>query len=175
MKFTLINPYTVGPAKTTVNAPTPIQGAKKLYGNISQYFTNNLPSWFFTIQDGKGKMHHFEINEKKSGKNVDFTIRAVGMKEEGESRLRDLVAQKGGESRHHHHHKKTKDDESSSSSSSSDSFWSKRSRRYYPSYFEDFLYLSLYYTVDNVLVDTVYFPPLLPTVAPYPRLLLTYP
>lgn len=161
MKFTLVNPYTVGPAKTTVNAATPIQAAKTLYTNISQYFTNNLPSWFFTIRDHKGKFYHYEINEKKSGEKANFTIREVSMKKEGEEKIREVIAQKGGKKKHKH--------ESSSSSSSSSSSDDKIFRkRYYPSFFEDFMYLSMYYTVEGVVADRLYFPTIVPYVEAYP-------
>jgi len=142
MRFRLINPYITGSLRTTAHAESEIHAAKKLYARMAQYFANNLPSFFFTLEDGNGKFHHFEVNERRSGEDVNYTIRGVSMTKKGEKRLHEIVTQKGGN--------KHKDDESSSSSSS------KRSRRYSP--FEEWLLLSQYYLISGVPVQRYFFP-----------------
>lgn len=157
MRYKLVNPYITGTLRTTAHASSDIQAAKKLYSRMSQYFNNNLPSFFFSLQDSKGKFYHYEVNERVSGKDVNFTIRNVDMQKKGEGKIVEIMKQKGG--------KKDKDD-SSSSSSSSDS-----PRRYYLSPFADYMYLMGYYLVDDYVVDRVYFPTFVPYLDVQPLIL----
>lgn len=162
-RFSLVNPLITGSLKTSTSAKTPLKAAKKLYSNLSQYFTNSLPSWFFSIQDSHGKMFHFEVSERPGKDAVNFTIRGVGMKEEGESRLRDVISQNGGK----------KHDDSSSSSSSSDDRYLRRLNRYRNDLFEQYLYLSMYYVIDGDWpVKRISVPNFVTTVNAYPVMLL---
>lgn len=93
--FRLVNPYVKGPVKTTATAKSPIFAAKKVYAGIADLFSNNVPSFFFSIQDQKnGKLYHFESNERKSGKEISYTIRSVSMSAKGEKRLRAIISEK---------------------------------------------------------------------------------
>lgn len=148
MRFQLVNPFITGTLRTSVHAPSDIKAAKKLYTRMSQYFSNNLPSFFFTLKDENGGLHHFEVNERKSGHDVNFTIRGVSMDKKGEKRLQEIVLQKGGQK---------KDDDSSSSSSSS-SMKKSQKVRYYLSPFEEFIYYGHYYMIDGYAVQQYYFP-----------------
>lgn len=154
MKYSLVNPFITGTLRTTTHASTDIQAAKKLYSRMAQYFNNNLPSFFFSIQDSKGKFYHYEVNERQMKNDINFTIRSVDMKKKGENKIAEIMVQKkkGGSDK--------KKDDSSSSSSSSDS-----PQRYYLSPFVDYMYLMGYYVVDDYAVDRVFFPTFVPYLA----------
>jgi hypothetical protein len=83
--FQLANPYIVGSMKTRYTASTPLAAASKAWGEMSQYFNNNLPSFNFTLQEvsgSKGQIgggsqsnyHHFNVRERRSGSKVSYKI-----------------------------------------------------------------------------------------------------
>ena len=143
MRFTLVNPLVSGSLNTSVSTQKDIVAAKKLYDRLSQYFTNNLPSFFFTLKGEDGQLHHFETNERKTGRNISYTIRKVSMSEDGEKRLGEILTQKGGKKK-----KRSDSDSDSDSDSSSSSF---KKSRYYLLPFESYLYYG-----NNYLLDYLY-------------------
>jgi hypothetical protein len=128
--YRLINPYIEGSVDTTVKAKNSFSAGKKIYNNISDYFTNHVEDFNMTIQNLETKgLTHFRINEKKTNGNaVDFNL----VKLEGdlpaatEKKLINVVdgldKQTGGR-KHHHHHRDDDSSESSSSSSSEDNYF----------------------------------------------------
>lgn len=146
MRYTLVNPWFSGSFDRSTTASNDVKAAKKLYLRMSQYFSNNLPSFFFSVKDENGVLTHYECNERRANRDVTFTIRSVSMQEAGEKKLEELIEQKGGE--------KKKDDDSSSSSSSSSS---GPIRRYYP-VVDGFTYLAQYYTIDGYPIPRYFFP-----------------
>lgn len=157
MRYRLCNPYATGTIKTSTNAKSPIQAAKKLYTRISPYFSNNLPSFFFSLEDRKGKLHHFEVNERKSGDEANFTIRGVSMKKKGEKRLREIVSQQSGG--------KTKSEADTSSSSSSSSDAAAKA-------FHNWLYFTGYYMIDSYPVERYFFPVFVDTLVDFYPILI---
>jgi hypothetical protein len=87
-KYKLVNPYIRGEFETKVSAKNSVDAAKMFYKNLSEHFNNNVPKFYFTIQkgaSGKGKFYHFEVKEKKSDENVDYTIKPFEIKGEDEA------------------------------------------------------------------------------------------
>lgn len=125
--YRLINPYIEGSVDTMVRARNTFSAGKKLYGNISKFFTNHVEDFNMTIQNIETKeLAHFRINEKRGKENViDFNM--VKLDESLPSRVEkelinsiEKIEKQSGGKKHHHHH----DDSSESSSScSSDSFF----------------------------------------------------
>jgi len=94
-RYTLVNPYVVegGTMKVSASAKSPLLAAKKLYGNLSKYFSNNVPTFYFTIQDDDKKLHHFESNEKKAGSTVSYSIHEISMDPKQEQRMLEYIEQ----------------------------------------------------------------------------------
>ena len=87
-KYKLVNPYIKGEFETKMDAKNSLDAAKVFYKNLSEHFNNNVPSFYFTIQkggSGKGKFYHFEVNEKKSGDEVNYSIQPFEIKDEVEA------------------------------------------------------------------------------------------
>jgi hypothetical protein len=120
MKYTLVNPFVTGSINTSIESNNPNEAAKALYTRVSKHFTNNLPRFFFSIIDEKNNLKHYEVNEKKLGKEVNFAIKSAKMKESGERKVlavyEKLSNQEGGKKK-----KVVKDDSSSDSSNESSS------------------------------------------------------
>lgn len=120
--YRLINPYIEGSLDTVVRAKNSFSAGKKIYGSISNYFTNQVDDFYMTIQNVETKeLTHFRIDEKRAdGGFVDFNLVKLNenFSPELEKKLvgnvEKLEKQSGGK-RHRH-----KDDSSSSDSSSSD-------------------------------------------------------
>lgn len=84
-KYKLVNPYIKGEFESKVQAKNSVEAAKTLYKNLSEHFNNNVPNFYFTIQkggSGKGKFYHFVVTEKKTGDNVDYSIKEFEIKGE---------------------------------------------------------------------------------------------
>jgi len=148
MKYSLVNPFITGSVQTTSEAKTEMAAAKELYSRVSKHFTNNLPRFYFTIANENNKLFHFEVNEKKLGKEVNYSIKQAKMKAAGEKKVLEVIKKKelqqGG--------KKVLDDSSSDSSDSSSS--SPYQVPLYVNPLRELLYIPTYYEID--LVDVVY-------------------
>lgn len=74
--YQLTNPYIEGSVNVVVRASNPFNGGKKLYNNVSKFFTNHVDDFYMTIQNAETKnLTHFQINEKKgSNGSVDFNL-----------------------------------------------------------------------------------------------------
>jgi len=82
-KYKLVNPYIKGEFETKLEAANSIEAAKIFYKNLSEHFNNNVPKYYFTIQkggSGKGKFYHFEVKEKKTQDEVNYSIHPFEIK-----------------------------------------------------------------------------------------------
>ena len=84
-KYKLVNPYIKGEFETKLSAKNSIDAAKLFYKNLSEHFSNSVPTFYFTIQkggSGKGKFLHFKVKETKKDNNVDYSIKPFDIKNE---------------------------------------------------------------------------------------------
>ena len=85
-KYKLVNPYIKGDFETTLDARNSIEAAREFYKNLSEHFNNNVPRFYFTLQKGgKGKFYHFEVKEKKSTDDVNYSISPFEIKNEADA------------------------------------------------------------------------------------------
>lgn len=123
--YRLINPYIDGSVDTLVTSRNAFNASKKIYKEISTYFTNNLERINMTLQNAEtGKLYHFSVNEKleKNGDKmkVDYKIDQLegNLSPEIEKKLikavENIDKQKGGY--------RYDDSDSSSDSDSSDDY-----------------------------------------------------
>jgi hypothetical protein len=92
-QYKLVNPFILGKMNTIFTGKTQLEAATKSYNELSQYFNNDIPSFYFTMQKvtGKNKIGggknneylHFKVTEKKFGKKVDFKIKEVQVTKNG--------------------------------------------------------------------------------------------
>lgn len=128
--YRLINPYIEGSMDTVVRAKNSFNAGKRLYGSISNFFTNHVDDFFMTVQNVETKeLTHFRIGEKRGDNGtVDFNLVKIDDRFSPElekklvTNIEKLSKQAGGK---HRHHKYEKDDSSSSSSSSEESDYYK--------------------------------------------------
>ena len=118
--YRLINPYIEGSMDTVVRASNSFSAGKKMYNNISNYFTNQVDDFYMTIQNLESNgLTHFKIGEQRgSGETVMFKMDKLAanfdktVEDKLISQVDQLRKQSGG--------KKSFDDDSSTDSSSSD-------------------------------------------------------
>lgn len=118
--YRLINPYIEGSINTVVKANNSFDAGKKIYHDISKYFTNQVDDFHMTIQNLETKaLAHFKIDEKRDDTGtVNFNLVKLDknfdkqLEEKMVNHIDKLGRQTGGRRR---------DDSSSDSSSSSDS------------------------------------------------------
>jgi hypothetical protein len=125
MKFKLVNPLIKGDMETTYTGGSSMDVANKAYQNLSQYFNNYIPKFYFTLEDENNKLHHFKVNENRNGENANYTIKSYSVKSKYESELRKQIEEyntNGGQysSEEQQGGRKHKHSRSSSSSSSDD-------------------------------------------------------
>lgn len=156
--FSLVNPFITGSLNTSYESKSAMDAAKTLYMRVAKHFKNNVPKFNFTITDESDKLYHFNVSERKSGKEVNFTITPTEMSKKNEEVLKKVIKQKQEEKVGGKKDKFMKveesDDDSSSSSSSSDSY-SPRAIPLYVDPIREFLYTP-YYTydvVDPIIID----------------------
>ena len=64
--YQLINPFIVGEFKRKVTAKAPLDAAEKVWKKLTTYITNDVPTFYFTLRQEGGSMHHFSVKEKRS-------------------------------------------------------------------------------------------------------------
>lgn len=165
--FKLINPTLKGNIKTTVTAHDPLDAAKEIWTHLSKYFTNDVPSFAFTIENqDAGDLHHFKVQEKKQKNEASFKIEAIDSKlkaadlKKFKSRIDNLPAQKGGKK-----HDKKKDDDDSSSSSSSEFDALRMYKNFSQRTLQPILYW--YYDPNPYYLETFFVPTFIQTIVPY--------
>lgn len=134
--YQLINPVIEGSFKDVYDANRPIDGAQRMWENLTEHIVSHVPKFMFTLRNiSSGDLHHFEVAENKD--TSQFTINELSLNidneefdnftknvdEYGKMRDRDQNQnnndndeQKGGRKKRYDN-----DDSSSSSSSSSSS------------------------------------------------------
>ena len=115
-QYKLVNPYVLGKMNTTFTGKNQLEAATRAYNELSQYFNNDIPEFYFTMQKvssgskvGSGKNDeylHFKVQEKKIDRKVDFKIKEVkieknskqmgGFKKCLQKFIKDHQAQDGG-------------------------------------------------------------------------------
>lgn len=120
--YRLINPNIEGSIDTLVKAKNSFRAGKKMYENISSYFTNHLDRFNMTLQNIDTKdLTHFEVEEDLDDNGtVDYKLTRM----EGDfdqqviDKLMDTIDNQSGGAKSR---KKRKHSESDSDSTSSDS------------------------------------------------------
>jgi hypothetical protein len=147
MKYKLVNPLIKGDMKTTYTGGSTLEVANSAYQNLSQYFNNYIPKFYFTLEDENSKMHHFYVKESRNGENANYSIKSYSVKSKHESELRKQMNQYTENSEQYSSEqqggKHRKDD--SSSSSSSDDWLDESSSTNRPSYKVDPIVYWWYY------------------------------
>jgi len=117
--YRLINPCLEGNIVNTFNGKSNLDAALSAWTTLSQYITNNVPRFAFTLENTRdGGMCHFMVEESLTGGNkADYNISQMNIKmkssEEKEFKKRSSAfskSKKGGRP-----HKKDDDDSSSDS------------------------------------------------------------
>tara|TARA_B100000424_G_C22940060_1_gene500267 strand:- start:942 stop:1520 length:579 start_codon:yes stop_codon:yes gene_type:complete len=84
-EYTLVNPIIQGTMKTQFSGKNSLEAANKAYAKLSENFNNNIPKFYFTLQEmkteksvlGGGKASdytHFMVSESKKANQVNFRI-----------------------------------------------------------------------------------------------------
>ena len=170
-KYKLINPYIKGEFESKVEGNNSVEAAKIFYKNLSEHFNNNVPKFYFTIQKGgsKGKFYHFEVKEKKTNEEVNYSIKPYEIKDE-EVAVEQFVENfnkfkgrfNGGAKRKStkgkkSSHRKSKKDDSSDSEDSYDFY--REAKSYVPVTSQPLYYMyydPLVYRLDSVYIPTFY-------------------
>lgn len=164
--FKLINPSLQGNIKTTVSAKEPLDAAKQIWTNLSKYFTNDVPTFAFTIENQSGGMlHHFKVEETKNKNEATFKIESIESKlkaadlKKFKAKVDEISKMKGGKK----HSKKDEDDDSSSSSDGFDSL------KLYKNFSKRTLQPITYWWYNPYLynVSSVFIPTFVTPVVPY--------
>lgn len=184
--FELVNPFIVGNMKKTFNAVDGKTAASEAWNSLSQYVTNNVPKFAFTIKKiDSGKLYHYVVKEKLSkDKSVNFSIKELklSLTKEQENAFTqqlqklELSAQGklvGGK-------KSSKDESSSSDSSSTDSDSSSEEDIYHKiRHFKNksqplnYMWYSPIVYSKNGTLESVYVPSFTYPVVPYLELSLS--
>ena len=162
--YSLVNPYITGSMNKTTQAGNKLEAAKTLYTKLAKYFKNNVPIFYYSILENNDKLHHFQVKEHKSGKEVNYTISPAEMESTQEKKLLTVVRKKQEDEEQEGGKKKEKflkdDDESDSDSDSDDDddYYSPRRVPYYIDPIREFLYNPYYvYTIpDTYIIDYPY-------------------
>ena len=191
--YALVNPYIRGDLKNSFTGKNSLDAANKAYSKLSNYFNNNVPKFYFTIQKikntksiGKGRNNdylHFKVVETKDGKSVQYKIvphkmTGAGIKEFKKKLSNVAISEKklevGSEQQGGKRNKKTKKSKKSkkeSSSSSSDSDWFSDSED--EKYKKEISFQPIYHWwYDPYLykLQKVYIPTFVPPLTPYVEL-----
>ncbi len=157
--FKLVNPYIKGDFDCNFDGSTPISAAKKCWSELSQYFTNNIPKFAFTMQDVKtGGFSHFVVNEKKEGDDVDFKIKKVTMHKKNEKILQEKLKNMENDTMSGGKHKKHCDCEDDSDSEIDYFYQSLKGFHNYGMPFKWFWYAPTPYRTSSCFIPTFTMP-----------------
>ena len=84
-EYYLVNPLIGGSLKTTFSGKNNLEAANKAYTAVSEYFNNNIPEFYFTLQEktstksivGGGKVSdykHYKVKETKKDNQVNYRL-----------------------------------------------------------------------------------------------------
>lgn len=71
--YELVNPKIIGSFSSVIKAENGGEAAHKFWMGLSKHFTNNLPRFVMTLQEG-GNLSHYEVSENNQGKTASFDI-----------------------------------------------------------------------------------------------------
>ncbi len=74
VKYTLVNPYIKGKAKTIFNAKSSDDAAQKAWNKLAKYIANPVPKFAFTLESGKNTLHHYIVKETVQDDVIDTEI-----------------------------------------------------------------------------------------------------
>jgi len=133
--YRLVNPRIIGSFNSNVTAESSLKGAEKLWENLTKHITQNVPSFYFTIENvNDNSYHNFHVNESPEGKMANYSITDIGneFKQDDITKLKkmindvdDLETQNGGNrygEKRYKHVTSSKDIDDSSSSDSDDDY-----------------------------------------------------
>lgn len=117
MKYKLVNPFISGNFNDTFEGANSLEAANAAYSSLSQFFNNNVPKFYFSLE-GNNELTHYQVQETKQGDRAEFSITEYKVDAKYNAKLRSQLVkfkeeQRGG--------KRDEDSSSSSSDSSSDS------------------------------------------------------
>lgn len=77
--YKLVNPCIGGNMNTIYSGKSHLDAAKNTWVNLSQYLTNSVPRFAFTLEKtSDGKLHHFLVSEKAdAGKKTSYSISSL--------------------------------------------------------------------------------------------------
>jgi hypothetical protein len=78
--FKLVNPLILGKFDSTVTANNKNEAAQKIWGNVSQFITGNVPEFKFSFIGGDNKLYNYEVKENVTGKFADYEINELNIK-----------------------------------------------------------------------------------------------
>ena len=163
--FQLVNPYVEGDFKTIFTGKTSYDAAQKAWDGLSEYLTNNVPKFGFTLERmNDHKLVHFVVKENIKDGLVDYKLieHQIDMTNEEINHLREKInnfrKQSGGRKRKSPKDKKDdSDDSDSSESSDSSEVYSKVKYNKYMHQSQPILYMwynPLVYRFDNLFIPT---------------------
>lgn len=80
--YQLINPVIEGTFKDVYDANRPIDGAQKMWKNLTEHIVSHVPKFMFTMRNiSSGDLHHFEVAENKE--TSSFTINELALNVDG--------------------------------------------------------------------------------------------
>lgn len=131
-EYKIVNPRIRGSMDTQFTAENNKEAGLKAYREMSSYFSNNVPSFVFTLQRGNDLVH-YKAKEKVKGEKVKFSVREIDdsdkLRKIDENALKTFIADTndsvGGGFTYF-------DDDSSSSSSSSEYVYHRKPMEYSP-------------------------------------------
>jgi hypothetical protein len=174
-KYILVNPKIEGTIKTKVNAETALEAANLIFKEQSQYFSNNLPKFIFSLKK-KDEYFHFIVREKiNKNNNLKYKI-SLYNKNINPDELQKIYSNnlKGGHSKYNIYSDDDESDSSDSVSSDSDSSDSDSSDSDSSNNYDYLLYKPLkkpitYWSYYSYIYPTsnIYIPTFVPTLRPY--------
>lgn len=95
-EYHIVNPIIGGSLKTIVSGKNSLEAANKSYLSISENFNNNIPEFYFTLQEkksdktqlGGGKLSeysHFLVTETKKKDKVSYKIKNYNIDDNSEN------------------------------------------------------------------------------------------
>ena len=126
-KYNLVNPCIGGELNTQYGGKSQLDAAKNAWEDLSQYLTNSVPKFAFTLErTSDGKLYHFTVNEKAGkGKEASFSIteldlslspKQVSSLKNDYNRIQNQLDGQFGGKKNRHREEGDEDDSSSSDS-----------------------------------------------------------
>lgn len=73
--YEVVNPIIIGDFDSQINESVPEKAAGEFWKRLSGIIIGEIPNTYFTLKSSEGKLHHFQVSEKKNGENMaDYTI-----------------------------------------------------------------------------------------------------